>query len=186
MKVKIKRLHEDAVMPKKAHATDAAFDLVATSRVFDDEGNVTYGTGLAFEIPEGYAGLVFPRSSICRKDLSLSNAVGVIDAGYRGEVTAKFRPTLVVANRDTVGKDKDDYHGREETDWEKQLVTFNGRMETYPDVGKGYLPFPPRMYEAGDRIAQMIIMPFPQVEFEEAESLSETERGEGGYGSTGR
>lgn len=186
MKVRIKKLHKDAVVPKKAHATDAGFDLVATSRVFDAEGNVTYGTGLAFEIPEGYVGLVFPRSSICRKDLSLSNAVGVIDSHYRGEVKAKFKPTLVVAYKDRHGQNENDYIGADETEWEGLVVTFNGRAENYPDVNDGYLPFAPCLYEVGDRICQMIILPYPEVEFEEAEELSETDRGNGGYGSTGR
>ena len=66
-------------------------DLVAVSKSYDENLNVCYGTGLAFEIPEGYMGLVFPRSSISKKDLTLSNSVGVIDSGYRGEVFLKFR-----------------------------------------------------------------------------------------------
>ncbi len=184
MKVKIKKLDADAVIPRKAHPTDAGFDLVATSRVFDDEGNIVYGTGLAFEIPEGYVGLVFPRSSICHKDLSLSNAVGVIDSGYRGEVMAKFKPTLIVAS-DVISNDKYDYRGTVEKEWGEQIVTFHGRAANYPDVHEGCLPHPPRHYEVGERIAQLVILPFPQVEFEEAEELSETERGTGGYGSTG-
>ena len=80
MKVKIKKLCENAVIPSYANPGDAGMDLVATSRMFDKYGNVEYGTGLAMEIPEGYVGLIFPRSSICKQDLSLSNAVGVIDS----------------------------------------------------------------------------------------------------------
>ena len=91
MVVKIKKLVPGAVMPKKAHSTDAGYDLVAVSCKMDEDGNAVYGTGLAFEIPEGYVGLVFPRSSIAEKDLLLSNCVGVIDSGYRGEVMAKFK-----------------------------------------------------------------------------------------------
>lgn len=87
--IRVKRLVPEAVLPKKAHASDAGFDLVATSCKVED-GMYVYGTGLAFEIPEGYVGLVFPRSSIAKKDLILSNSVGVIDSGYRGEVMAKF------------------------------------------------------------------------------------------------
>lgn len=144
MKVRFKKLNEKAVMPTKAHTTDAGFDLTATSREVDEEnGNVVYGTGIAVEIPEGYVGLVFPRSSICKKDLALSNAVGVIDAGYRGEIMAKFKSTLPAS-------------------------------EEFIEV-----------YEVGDRIAQLIILPYPEVEFVEADSLSGSERGEGGYGSTG-
>lgn len=193
MKVKIKKLNENAVIPTKAHPTDAGFDLVATSRVFDKEGNVTYGTGLAFEIPEGYAGLLFPRSSISKKDLMLSNGVGVIDSHFRGEVMAKFKPALVVANRPECGGigevdgelTEEDYHGSDETEWDTQEVTFHGRDESYPDNFGGEV-YPPRMYEVGDRIAQLVIMPVPGFEFEEAEELSATDRGTGGYGSTGR
>ncbi|HLS11781.1 MAG TPA: hypothetical protein VK050_06430 [Flavobacteriaceae bacterium] len=97
MKVKIKKLHEQAKMPFKKHSADAGFDLYATSRV-NEGGNIVYGTGLAFEIPEGFVGLVFPRSSIANKTIALSNAVGVIDASYRGEVTFKFKPTLTIAS----------------------------------------------------------------------------------------
>lgn len=135
--IKIKKLHKDAVIPTKAHATDAGCDLYATSCHYDN-GLIIYGTGIAVEIPEGYVGLVFPRSSIANTHLTLSNSVGVIDSGYRGEVMAKFR--------------------------------------------KGGT----RGYNVGDRIAQLIIIPYPEVVFEEAEELSESDRGTGGYGSSGR
>ena len=141
MKIKVKRLNELAMLPTKAHATDAGFDLYAASKTYDNDGNVVYGCGLAFEIPEGYMGLVFPRSSNAKKSLLLSNSVGVIDSGYRGEVTAKFK-------------------------------------RLYP-ISQGE-------YAIGERFAQLIIMPIPAVEFEEAEELSESERGVGGYGSSGK
>ena len=80
MKVKIKKLSDDAVIPSYSKVGDAGMYLVATSRIFDKYGNVEYGTGLAMEIPEGYVGLLFPRSSISKQDLSLANAVGVIDS----------------------------------------------------------------------------------------------------------
>ena len=137
LNIKIKKLHKDAVIPTKAHATDAGCDLYATSCHYDN-GLIIYGTGIAVEIPEGYVGLVFPRSSIANTHLTLSNSVGVIDSGYRGEVMAKFR--------------------------------------------KGGS----RGYNVGDRIAQLIILPYPEVVFEEAEELSESDRGTGGYGSSGK
>ncbi len=142
MKVKTKKLHPEAVIPKYAKDGDAGMDLVAVSKEYDTnfmggDDLITYGTGLAFEIPEGYVGLVFPRSSIYKKDLTLSNSVGVIDSGYRGEVSFKFR--------------KNEY----------------------------------RAYDIGDRIGQIIIMPYPYIEFEEVEELSNTVRGTGGFGSSG-
>jgi len=138
IQVKIKKLHEDAVIPVYAKFGDAGLDLTAVSRTFED-GLTVYGTGLAMEIPEGYVGLVFPRSSIAKKDMFLTNCVGVIDSGYRGEVMAKFR----TAN-----------------------------------------PLEAKIYDIGERICQLIIIPYPSVEFIETENLTDTDRGQGGFGST--
>lgn len=191
MKIRFKKLNPDAVIPTKAHATDAGFDLVATSRVFDKHGCITYGTGIAVEIPQGYMGLVFPRSSNAKKDLLLSNSVGIIDSGYRGEIMAKFKPSLVVVDKDYIFNDPykvgiNDYDGVDTTLWETQQVTFHGRDENYPDITEGCKPFPPRFYEVGERIAQLVIVPYPEIEFEEAKKLSDSDRGTGAYGSTGK
>lgn len=155
MKVKIKKLHPDAVIPSYAKPGDAGMDLVAVSRNIDEQGNLVYGTGLAFEIPDGYVGLVFPRSSICKVNLQLTNSVGVIDSGYRGEVTAKFKGSFSAFRKDLNG-------------------------ESAYTLNKG------EVYDVGERVAQMIIIPYPHIELEEVEELSETERGCGSYGSTGR
>ena len=142
MKVKIKKLVETAIVPTYAKPGDAGMDLTATSCEFDAEhGNYVYGTGLAMEIPEGYVGLIFPRSSNRKTEAYLTNHVGVIDSGYRGEVMCSFK------NRDKDGN-------------------------TAP-------------YKVGDRVAQIIILPYPQISFVESDELSETERGTGGHGSTG-
>lgn len=142
MVVKFKKLIENAVTPTKAHETDAGFDLTATSKIIDDECNIVYGTGIAVEIPNGYVGLLFPRSSIAKKSLILSNSVGVIDSGYRGEIMAKFKIALHPDN----------------------IATYN----------------------VGERIAQLIITPIPDVEFVEVSELNDSDRGVGGYGSTGK
>jgi len=138
MKVKVKKLVPEAKIPKYAKEGDAGLDLTVTS-VEDLEllDYTKYGFGLAFEIPVGYVGLLFPRSSCYKKDQVMSNAVGVIDSSYRGEVSA-----VMIGMSD-------------------------------------------EKYEVGERAAQLIIMPYPQIELEEAEELSETERGQGGFGSTG-
>lgn len=146
LNVKIKKLHENAVIPNYAKDGDAGMDLVATSKSYDDYGNVVYGTGLAFEIPKGYVGYVFPRSSNAKKDLILSNSVGVIDSGYRGEVVFKFKQLLVCER----------------------------------DFASGYFE-----YNIGDRIGQIIIMPYPRVNFVEVDELEDSERGQGAFGSTG-
>ena len=139
MKVKIKRLHEDAVIPKYAKAGDAGMDLTAVSAVNDDGIHITYHTGLAMEIPEGHVGLLFPRSSVYKTNMTLSNCVGVIDSGYRGEIMMKY--------------------------------AFNHSSN---------------IYKPGDRVGQLIIMPYPSIEFVETKDLSNTSRGKGGYGSTGK
>src|SRR4051812_12114106 len=93
MKVRIKKLSENAVIPSYGKDGDAAMDLIATSKSKDPGGIATYGTGLSLEIPVGYVGLIFPRSSVYKYELSLANSVGVVDSGYRGEVICKFRNT---------------------------------------------------------------------------------------------
>ena len=138
MKIKIKKLHADAIIPKYAKDGDAGLDLTAID-VSADEGTITYKTGLAIKIPRWYVGLLFPRSSVYKTGQSLTNCVGVIDSGYRGEIMLKF--TLSPYQRE---------------------------------------------YQIGDRIGQLIIIPYPMIEFEEVEELAKTSRGKGGYGSTGR
>ena len=91
MIVKFKKLREDAVVPQKAHPYDAGLDLTAVSKEINkDWGFVEYGTGLAMEIPNWCVGLIFPRSSISKTRHFLRNSVGVIDAGYRGEIKLRF------------------------------------------------------------------------------------------------
>lgn len=83
MKVKVKKMHENAVIPKYATSGSAGMDLTAVSRTIDEYGNLVYGIGLAFEIPKGYVGLIFPRSSVSKHPLSMKNCVGVIDSKPR-------------------------------------------------------------------------------------------------------
>lgn len=171
MKVRIKKLHKDAVIPKYAKNGDAGMDLTAVDYYYDLDGNVVYLTGLAIEIPEGYVGLIFPRSSICKNDISLTNAVGVIDSGYRGEITMKFKPTLCF----------------EPTEYTNILAEdkFDGSDGVYIPSDKS-IPIEPSVYNCGERIGQIIIMPYPQIEFEEVDELTKTERGDNGYGSSGK
>ena len=144
MKVKIKKLHSDAVIPTYAKDGDAGMDLVATSIISETPSQITYGLGIALEIPEGFVGLIFPRSSIRKTRLQLSNSVGVIDSGYRGELQATFNKITT-----TIENQKNDY-------------------------------------KVGDRICQIMIIPHPTIEFEEVNELNNTERGAGGFGSTGK
>jgi dUTP pyrophosphatase len=156
MKVKIKKLHKDSVLPSYAKYGDAGMDLTAVSKSVDYDGNSVYGIGLAFEIPFGYVGYIFPRSSNSKTNLRLTNSVGVIDSGYRGEVMVKFR--------------------------NDNFANCNYTLKN--DIVMGTLGLP-KEYDIGDRVAQLIIMPIPTIEFEEVNELNETERGTNGYGSTG-
>ena len=141
MKVNIKKIDPAAIVPCYAKPGDAGMDLTATWMEFDHEKKiVTYGTSIAMEIPKGYVGLIYPRSSVYKTSLILANHVGVIDSGYRGEIMFKYR----VLNED------------------------------WRDI-----------YDVGDRIGQIIITPYPQVLFSISEELSSSDRGAGGYGSTG-
>lgn len=173
MEVKIKKLCDNAVIPSYAKPGDAGMDMVATSRVFDKYGNVEYGTGLAMEIPEGYVGLLFPRSSISKQDLSLANAVGVIDSGYRGEIKFKFKPTLSYMEFGVADNPYGIYEDSEEFDY---VGIPGGIRKDCVDAS---------IYNVGDRIGQIIIMPYPTISFLEVDELSSTERADGGFGHTG-
>ena len=83
------KLVPEAVESTRAHHNDAGFDMVAVSKKITND-YVQYGTGIALEIPDGMVGLIYPRSSVTKKDLMLKNSVGVIDAGYRGEILFRF------------------------------------------------------------------------------------------------
>ena len=100
MELKFKKLNEKAVAPIRAHATDAGLDLtcIEISTTLNECGQLmlVYHTGIAVEIPEGYVGLLFPRSSIYKKSLAQTNSVGVIDSGYRGEIMCVMRTTTDV------------------------------------------------------------------------------------------
>lgn len=100
MELKFKRLSNSAIMPIRAHKSDAGLDLTATriDTVLNERGQMmlVYHTDLAVEIPEGYVGLIFPRSSIYKKTITQTNCVGVIDSGYRGELMVVFKSTTDV------------------------------------------------------------------------------------------
>ena len=139
--VKFKKLHPAAESPKQSHPGDAGWDLTAVEIERLENGLVRVHSGIAVEIPYGYQGELRPRSSIYKKECRpiLSNCVGTIDAGYRGEVMAVFYVSPAHE-----------------------------------------LPF-----EIGERFAQLVIMPVSEVKFIESEELSDSERGTGGYGSSG-
>lgn len=137
MNIKIKKLNGDAKIPHYANNGDAGMDIYAVSKE-EKAKFIEYGTGLSFELPEDHMMLIFPRSSLSNKDLILTNHVGVLDSGYRGELKLRYRK---------IGDD---------------------------------------VYDIGDKIGQIVVVPFPKVEFDEVDELSDTARGDGGFGSTGK
>lgn len=139
MELRYKKMSSRAMTPVRGTEHAAGMDLVAISKTVTNTG-IKYGTGLAFEIPVGHVGLLFPRSSVSKTGLAMANSVGVIDSDYRGEISAVFKIT------DKAG-----------------------------DV-----------YQIGDRVCQLVIVPIPDIEFKEVDDISETERGHGGFGSTGK
>jgi dUTP pyrophosphatase len=143
MKLRVARLRDDAVLPTRAHEGDAGLDLYAAEPAHLGPGERwSVRTGVAVEIPEGHAGLVLPRSGLAREHgIALVNSPGLIDAGYRGEVT------VLLLNTDPA--------------------------EVY-------------RVQAGDRIAQLVVVPIAATEPDEAEALAESARGDGGFGSSGR
>lgn len=142
MNIKIKRLNDNAKIPFRATAGSAGADLYALCErdiVIQPSERVLIPTGLAMEIPAGYGGFVFPRSSVASKyGVSLANCVGVIDSDYRGEL---------------------------------KIAVINHSDDAFT-------------VHNGDRIAQLVILAVDDTEYTESE-LNDTERGSGGFGSTG-
>ena len=143
MELKFKKLNEKAVLPTRAHSTDAGLDLTTYgfTQEVDASGKLVlvYHTGLAVEIPEGYMGLLFMRSSVATKSVTMTNCVGIIDSGFRGEIIGKFKITT-----DSI----------------------------------------PTVYQEGERVMQLVVMPYPQFEPVFADELSDGDRGEKGDGSS--
>ena len=142
MQLRFKKLFDDAIVPTQAHAGDAGRDLYAREALTlppGERGRV--GTGIAIEIPEGHAGLVLPRSGLAHEHgITLVNAPGLIDSGYRGEL---------------------------------QVLLLNTDRETAFEIAPG------------DRIAQLVLVPFTEPGWQEVEEFDETTRGDGGFGSSG-
>lgn len=142
--VKIKKLNDMAIIPRKAHDDDAGFDLYASipdSVVIHPHKTILIGTGISVELPKNTFGAIFARSGLAFKSgLAPANKVGVVDCNYRGEVCVA--------------------------------------LHNHSDMPKEVSP--------GERIAQMVVMPYVNVSLELAEDLSDTDRGEGGFGSTGK
>lgn len=140
MKLFIKKMHENAVVPTFAHTTDAGMDLCASVEITVNPGErVSVPTGIAMQIPDGHVGLIWDKSGISQKG-GLKTLGGVIDAGYRGEIFVGL---------------------------------FNTSAEAYT-------------FAPGQKVAQILIQEIKQPELEVVDSLDDSSRGEGAFGSTGK
>lgn len=144
LSINYSKLVDHAFEPEYSSIGAAGLDLKCVDVSYNYElGFMEYGTGIAIQIPEGFVGLLFPRSSVSNTPHSLANSVGVIDSDYRGEIIFRFRNTTKV---------EEDYNA----------------------------------YSYGDKIGQLIIVPYPKIILKEVKQLEDTKRGFGGFGSTGR
>lgn len=154
MEIKVK-LSDGAPLPRHAKPGDAGLDLTSRETVTLRPGETrTVRTGVSVEVPEGHVGLVFPRSGLGSRGVNLSNCVGVIDSGYRGEIMAPLHNNHAAAMLHEV--------------WG---VAYND-----PDT---------MVIRRGERVAQLVIVPFVSCECVEVDELSESARGKSGFGSTG-
>ena len=176
--VKIRKLHPDATPPTYATALAAGFDLVAVEDVIIAPGETALvPTGLAFEIPPGYEMSVRPRSGITKNTkLRVGNSPGTVDADFRGEVK------VIVDNTTLPEYGLDLHEGRTVRAHCGQAYTLSG--ECVPINGNDHVAFP-YFIRKGDRIAQAVITPIMRATFEVTDVLTETERGDGGFGHSG-
>ena len=184
IEIKIKKMSENAVIPKYAIDGDVGMDLTAIDVEYDEEKDMyIYHTGISIESPKHYGVLIFPRSSNRDTDAYICNHVPVIDtAVYRGEIMICFK------NRDSLNQ----IALKEEMD---ELLTslqvYKDPSDAVEEAYKAYYkakedPMKYAPYKVGDRICQMVVIPYPNVLFKETDELSKTERGEKGFGSTGK
>ena len=176
MKIKIKKLHQDAKIPAYATHGDAGMDMTAVSMQIDKSGLfIEYGTGIAVEIPEGHVGLLFPRSSVSKTSLVLANHVGVVDSGYRGEIRFRFKDLGLHGKQ----IEPEVLKTLQEARVQKGLPELTGPAENVIWVTSE------TAYQIGDRIGQLVIIPYPKIEFDEVDELADSQRGAGAYGSSG-
>lgn len=192
LKIKIKKLVPEAVIPAYAKDGDMGMDVTATSVEYDTKLDCfVYHTGLAFEVPKGYGMLIFPRSSNRKTNSYMTNHVGILDSGYRGELLLcfKYKESLsFILSSFRSDKFIEKLANNVDVKDAKSLAvavikTTNDIASNDTDLTNFMMNFAP--YKAGDRIGQIVIVPYPTIEFEETDTLSESERGAGGHGSTG-
>ena len=194
LEVKFKKLSKDVVIPTYAHDGDVGMDLTATSVEYDRENDMyIYHTGLAFESDQHYGIFLFPRSSNRKTDAYMCNHVGIVDSAiYRGEIMVCYKNRTSLEVRAEMEKSRSFFNS---ILYNSFTITNGNVVEfTWPNavqnamgsadwIYSNPLNFAP--YKVGDRVAQMVVLPYPDVVLSERAELSETDRGSGGFGSTG-
>lgn len=156
IKIKIKKLYLNTVLPKKSSEHAACYDVVAREIIKKNDNLVTVKLGFATDIPNGYKGVIVPRSSFTHKGWVMQNSPGQVDSDYRGEWMIKY---------------------------EAIPHTILYKMDMH---GKGQLRYPDFPYKVGDRCAQIFFEKVENIYWEETETLNNTVRNNGGFGSTGK
>lgn len=194
LEIKLKKLNKNAIIPEYAHDGDVGMDLTAISVEYDRENDMyIYYTGLAFETDKHYGIFLFPRSSNRKTDAYLCNHVGIVDSAiYRGEIMLCFKNRTSLEVRAEIEKNR---YFISRLSYEPFTTSSgDGVMFNWPNIARDANdagnwiydnPMQYAPYKVGERIAQMVVLPYPNVKISEREELSETERGSSGFGSTG-
>ena len=195
LEVDFKKLDKDAVIPSYAHDGDVGMDMTAISVEYDSKNDMyIYHTGLAFETEKHYGILLFPRSSNRKTDAYLCNHVGIADTAiYRGEIMFCYKNRTSLEVRAEMQKMM--YFLNDVAYKSFTISSNNGVQFTWPEsainainsaswIYSNPMDFAP--YKVGERIGQMVVFPYPDVKLRQRAELSETDRGENGFGSTGK
>ena len=194
LEIKLKKLDKNAIIPEYAHDGDVGMDLTAISVEYDREHDMyIYHTGLAFETYKHYGIFLFPRSSNRKTDAYLCNHVGIADSAiYRGEIMLCFKNRTSLEVRAEIEKSRcfiSRLSYEPFTTSSSDSVVFNWPHVARDAENAGNWIYDNPMqyapYQVGERVAQMVVLPYPNVKISEQEELSETERGSSGFGSTG-
>ena len=184
LNVKFKKLDERAVIPTYAHEGDVGMDLTAIEVEYNSDMDCyLYHTGLAFETDKHYGIFLFPRSSNRKTEAYLCNHVGIADSAiYRGEIILCFKNRTSLRQNAFEGRMIEFWNAIE--DGKSIEYATKESVHGWMEAMKNPMLFAP--YKVGDRVGQMVVLPYPDVNLEEAEKLSNTDRGDGGFGSTNK
>ena len=180
--VKFKKLDEKAVVPTYAHDGDVGMDLTAIDVEYDaDKDMYVYHTGLAFETDKHYGIFLFLRSSNRKTEAYLCNHVGIADSAiYRGEIMLCFKNRTSLRQYALESRMVEFFNALE--DGKSVEEATKESVKGWKNVFDNPMLFAP--YKIGDKVAQMVILPYPDIKLSERQELSETDRGTGGFGST--